>query len=100
MDQAIVLVVEDELGVQRILKEMLAEEGFDVQIASNGAAALHMLEVINPDLIVTDLLMPELGGVGLIQQVRKQERFAQLPIVALSGYGQSLEPAAIAAGAT
>jgi len=100
MATAHILVIEDDPGTQLILEHLLQEAGFKVIIAEHGIAALETLQTIKPDLILTDLMMPKLGGIGLIQRIRRMEGLAGVPIIALTGYGDSLSAAVMAAGAT
>ena len=62
----------------------LEERGFIVEAASNGVEALKVLEHFVPDLIITDLSMPRMGGVELVSVVRQRATFAQTPILILS----------------
>ena len=69
----IVLVVDDEAIVRNFMKRVLAGEGYDVLSATNGREALALVEVGAIDLVVTDIMMPELDGIEL------GARISQLP---------------------
>lgn len=77
-----VLVVEDDIGLQKYLKELLLDNGYSVQIASDGIAALDMLKKAEPDIMVLDLGLPNLSGETVCLEVRK--RYPQLPIIILT----------------
>ena len=79
-----VLVVDDSMLIRHSVCRFLEERGFIVEAASNGVEALTVLEHFVPDLIITDLSMPRMGGVELVSVVRQRETFAQTPILILS----------------
>lgn len=78
-----ILVVDDEPSVRESLGMLLLAAGYDVAEADNGFSALSQLSRTVPDLIVTDLDMPEMSGLELISHVRS--RYPSMSIVAMSG---------------
>jgi CheY-like chemotaxis protein len=82
-DDAKVLVVDDEEVITETLKEILGRAGFDVQIASDGWAALEVAVVFRPHCLLTDVLMPGMNGVELGIAVRKM--FPETRIILFSG---------------
>lgn len=76
-----ILVVDDERQITRMLRASLQSSGYTVLIANNGLEAFDRFEADRPDLIITDLAMPEMNGLELTQAVR---RMAQTPIIVLS----------------
>jgi CheY-like chemotaxis protein/anti-sigma regulatory factor (Ser/Thr protein kinase) len=80
-----VLVVEDSPTQASELRFMLEDAGFDVEIAGDGIAALSSLEERLPDLIVTDLQMPRMDGLALVQAVRG--RHPSVPVVLITAHG-------------
>ncbi len=78
------LVVDDSRAIREAMTSMLGREGWIVDVAEDGARALQMSRQQKYDLVVTDLEMPELGGFELIARLRKDERFAQTPIVIIT----------------
>lgn len=80
---ATILVVEDDAQVRAFLEELLALDGHEVHVAGDGRDALERLATLRPDLVITDLVMPEKDGVELVLQIR--ERDPDLPILAISG---------------
>ncbi len=76
-----ILVVDDERQITRMLRMALQSNGYEVTVAGNGREALERIAETSPDLIITDLAMPELNGVELTQAVR---RSAETPIIILS----------------
>jgi two-component system, OmpR family, KDP operon response regulator KdpE len=83
--QANILVVDDEPQITRVLKTTLSSQGYGVRTASDGEEALLSLKEWTPDLIITDLRMPNLGGLELCRQVRAKCR---IPIIVLSVKGE------------
>jgi two-component system response regulator VicR len=79
-----VLVVEDELSLAEVLSMMLTIEGFDVIQAVNGKDALVQLERMQPDVIITDFMMPVMDGGELAKRVRATPQHAQIPILMTS----------------
>lgn len=77
-----ILVVDDELPIQRILRKNLMMEGYDVLVAMDGKQAIEMTRLHQPDLILLDLHLPgEIDGLGVCSQVRQ---WTQTPIIVLS----------------
>lgn len=81
-----VLLVEDTLELAQQASDILRMEGHNVHISLNGRDALNLLrdEKIQPDVIITDLLMPGLDGFGFIQELKKSPRLSEIPIVIMS----------------
>ena len=80
-----VLVVEDDLNIQLIVKHSIDKE-FNVMSFTNGMDALSFLKQgALPDIIITDLNTPEMGGLELIQQLRTSGYFTAIPVLVLSG---------------
>ncbi len=95
-----VLLVEDDEGARLLYCYMLAVAGYKVSAVRNGLEAFAEIQVNRPDLIVTDIAMPILSGLDLILAVRSNDEFADLPVVAITSFGEKLREQARAAGAT
>jgi two-component system KDP operon response regulator KdpE len=80
-----ILVVDDEAQITRVLRRSLQTHGYDVRTAADGEAALDVLHDWRPDLVITDLSMPDLDGIELCRRMRAQ---TQLPIIVLSVKGE------------
>jgi two-component system response regulator MprA len=70
---ATILIVDDDERLRRMLQRTLTYEGFDVEVAADGRAALDQARSCQPDLIVLDWMMPELSGLKVIQRLRADE---------------------------
>ena len=95
-----VLLVEDDADARGLYGYMLALAGYKVKVVSNGLEAIAEIQVNRPDVIVTDIAMPVLSGVDLITALRSDDELADLPVVAITSFGEKLREQARAAGAT
>jgi CheY-like chemotaxis protein len=95
-----ILIVEDNTDSRNLLHFCLTSKGFNAVTANNGAEGLNMVQAEKPDLIITDLTMPNGSGVEMIRQIRSNPETANIPIVIYTA--QVLESAekAIQAGAS
>src|SRR5262245_57185474 len=80
-----ILVVDDEPQIARVLRRSLAPRGYEVQVAIEGEEALEIFNAWSPDLIITDLSMPNMGGLELCRRVRAA---SQAPIIVLTAWGE------------
>ena len=94
-----ILVVEDTLDTRELLHLYLKSEGFDVITASDGREGLYLARAEHPDLIITDLHMPNLDGISLVKELRAEPEFKDLPIIAFTAFGHEDRDNAIRAGA-
>lgn len=78
------LVIDDSMLIRHTVCRFLETRGFKVETAANGIAALEILELIRPDLIITDLQMPKLSGYQLIDTLKSDEKTAGIPILVLA----------------
>lgn len=81
-----ILVIDDNLTIVTLIKLNLEKAGFEVVSLYDGKYALNLIEKEKPDLLLTDVYMPELDGVALVSQIRDIR--ADLPIIVMSGGGQ------------
>ena len=82
-----VLVVDDDPTILRLLARLLSAGGFDVRTAPDGLAALAEIDGQRPDLVLTDIMMPGLDGIGLARRLR--ERGHTMPVVLMSADEQA-----------
>ncbi len=76
-----ILVVDDEKIIVDLHRKLLERSGYDVIVASNGVEALEKIELEKPDLILTDVSMPEMDGLRLCEQLKKSENTNLIPII-------------------
>ena len=79
-----VLVVDDDLNIQRVLVFTLKQEGYEVHVASDGQAGVEMAAGVQPDVILMDVAMPKLDGYAATQQIRAAEQGRRVPIIMLT----------------
>ena len=79
-----ILVVDDEKHIVRLVQVNLQKEGYEVIGAGNGREALERVAAEKPDLIVLDVMMPEMDGYETARAIRQMDRFRTLPIIALT----------------
>ncbi|NIO20822.1 MAG: response regulator [Candidatus Aenigmarchaeota archaeon] len=78
------LIVDDDANVQRLYKEELEDEGYDIIIASTGKSALEKFEKEKPDLVTLDILMPDIDGISLLRKMKEQR--PDVPILMSTAY--------------
>lgn len=80
-----ILVVEDSDDTRELLAELLMREGYHAVMARDGAEALRRMDILVPDLVITDLEMPGVDGAELIRQMAGREHLRSVPVCMLSG---------------
>lgn len=81
-----ILVMDDEPFILLMIKKMLEKEGHEVDLALNGNDGLELFEKFKPDLVITDIIMPQKEGLEIILELRK--KYPDLKIIAISGGGR------------
>ncbi len=80
-----ILIVDDDTNICELLRLYIEKEGFETAIANDGKAAVHMFDSVNPDLILLDIMLPELDGWQVCREIRKK---SQCPIIMLTAKGE------------
>jgi DNA-binding NtrC family response regulator len=83
---AIILVVDDEIGIRELLSEILIDEGYDVRLAENAGAARRQRNELRPDLVLLDIWMPDTDGISLLKEWHVAGHL-NMPVVMMSGHG-------------
>ena len=83
---AIILVVDDELGIRALLSEILTDEGHTVELAEDAAQARAVRERLKPDLVLLDIWMPDVDGISLLKEWGANGRLT-MPVIMMSGHG-------------
>ncbi|HYE36385.1 response regulator [Methylocaldum sp.] len=86
-----ILVVENELSIRQLVVQLLELEGYSVLQAENGLTAVEVAETAMPDLILCDLLMPELDGYGVLRRLQENPATASIPLVFLTASAAKTE---------
>lgn len=85
------LLVDDEPGLREAVKDYLQESGFSVQVASNAHEGWELLQQNTPDLVISDIMMPQVDGYQFLKQMRDDPRFQALPVVFLTAKGMTTD---------
>ena len=83
---AIILVVDDEVGIRELLSEILIDEGYDVRLAEHATAARQVRSELRPDLVLLDIWMPDTDGISLLKEWHAAGHL-NMPVVMMSGHG-------------
>ncbi|MEO1375583.1 MAG: response regulator [Cyanobacteria bacterium J06635_10] len=89
--KADILIVDDEPDNLRLLSTILESQGYKVRQAVNAYIALKTLEIQPPDLILLDILMPEVDGYQLCQQFKRNSTTKEIPVIFLSALARGLD---------
>ena len=84
-DHKHILVVDDESQITRVLRTSLSSHGYDIRVANDGETALEIMKDWSPDMVITDLAMPNMDGLELCRRLRTK---TQIPIIVLSVRGE------------
>jgi putative two-component system response regulator len=82
-----ILVVDDEVTVRLLLRDVLEIEGYDVAEAEDGPTALAMIAVERPDLVLLDIMMPGMSGIDVLSLLRGEAATRDMPVVLLTAAG-------------
>ena len=86
-----ILVVDDDPIVIRLVKEILKTQGFIVETAKDGLDAMVMVKQDKPDLIVLDIMMPELNGYDVLRTLKFNDDYKDIPVILLTAREQELD---------
>lgn len=96
--QAKILVVDDEVALAETLEDLLVFHGYDVKVADNGMSAKDLLDENTFDLVISDIRMPIMDGMQLLQHINQNHRGT--PVILISGFSDFDEKSATEKGAT
>lgn len=94
-----VLIVEDDADSREMLAFLLSGRGFEVTCAEDGKAALRQLEIEPPELIITDISMPVMDGIEMIERLREHPEWKGIPVLVMSAFRSEIVNNAMQAGA-
>jgi DNA-binding response OmpR family regulator len=86
-----VLIIEDDRFLRELMVRKLKTENFEVIEAEDGAEGLKKIKEEKPDLVLLDLILPEMDGFEVLEQKRKDEEIKNIPVIILSNLGQKEE---------
>ena len=79
-----ILVVDDDINIQRLYKEELEDEGYEIVIAETGKMALTLFEKEHPDIVTLDILMPGMDGISVLRKMKEQQ--PDIPIIVSTAF--------------
>jgi len=85
------LLVDDEPGLREAVQAYLEDEDFAVQVAASAEEAWGLLEKEPPDLVISDIMMPQVDGYQFLERLREDSRFNQLPVIFLTARGMTTD---------
>lgn len=91
MSTAKILVVDDSQTQRNIYREILSESGYMVETAPNGVKGIEAARRLRPDVIITDISMPEMDGIEMVVRLKKDEDTKYIPIICASATFQDIE---------
>jgi CheY-like chemotaxis protein len=94
-----ILVVDDSSDTREMMTKLLEMESFNVITAADGRDGFDTAKAERPDIIITDINMPNLNGIEMIRLLRSDVELTRVPIMAITAYGQGVAREAIEAGA-
>ena len=94
-----VLLIEDEANIAEAIRFILSRDGWQVQVLASGQGALETVASVQPDLVILDLMLPDMSGLEILVALRAQVSTTNLPVLMLTAKGQGRDrEAAIRAG--
>jgi DNA-binding response OmpR family regulator len=87
-----IAIIEDDPVISQMYRMKFEADGFEVQLANNGKRGVALVEVYEPDMILMDLQMPEMGGAEALAQIRKTEWGRNIPVIILTNLGEEEAP--------
>ncbi|MCK4528205.1 response regulator transcription factor [candidate division WOR-3 bacterium] len=86
-----IAIVDDEPDILELVSIHLEKAGFEVKTFEDGETLLRFIDSQIPDLIILDLMLPDIGGLDICKNLKKQERFASIPIIMLTAKGEEVD---------
>jgi len=86
-----ILLAEDDKFISLAYKDGLKRAGYEVEHAQNGKEALEKIKSFNPDLVFLDIIMPEMNGFEALEEIKKDEKLKNIPVIILSNLGQDTD---------
>ncbi len=89
MGEKKILIVEDDKFLRETLAKKFVAQGMQVQAGVDGKNALEILKTFTPDMVVLDLLLPDIDGFGVLTEMKKEDKFKATPVIVLSNLDKS-----------
>lgn len=92
MNKSKIAIIEDDAAISNMYRIKFETEGYEVQIAENGLIGLKMLEEFLPDIVLLDLMMPEMNGADMLVELRKKSWGQDIKVIILTNLGHQEAP--------
>lgn len=86
-----ILIMEDEALILDLLSKKLTREGYEVFTARDGEEGLRIMKEISPDLVLSDVVMPKMGGFEVIEKMQEDKDLKKISVIIISNSGQPVE---------
>ena len=90
-DNSTILIVDDQLSVRNVLQALLTKQGYNLAFANNGQEALKQAAELTPDLILLDVMMPDMDGWDVYQQMKADDRTRDIPVIIVTAKAQNID---------
>lgn len=87
-----IAIIEDDPVISQMYRMKFESDGFDVQLANNGAKGVALVEDFHPDIILLDIQMPEMDGATALAHIRKKNDSKDIPVIILTNLGEEEAP--------
>ncbi len=81
-----ILIVDDQIGIRRLLTEVFREYGYQIETCSSGMKALEIMTEFKPDLVLMDVKMPGMNGIDVLKRIR-EDNDSQIKVILMTAYG-------------
>ena len=86
-----ILLIEDEKLLASLLKKKLTQEGYRVEVSKDGVEGLNKMKEKKPDIILLDIIMPNMGGFEVMEKMQQDPELKEIPVIVVSNSGQPVE---------
>ncbi len=90
-----IAIIEDDQAIAQMYRIKFEAEGFEVETAENGVLGLQLIENMRPDIVLCDLMMPEMNGDEMLEKLRATDFGKDLPVIILTNMGEQEAPAIV-----
>lgn len=90
-----IAIIEDDPVINQMYRMKFEATGFDVQVADNGIKGVELIKEFSPDIVLLDLLMPEMSGAEALEKIRSQDWGKNIPVIILTNLGEEEAPSNI-----
>lgn len=87
-----IAIIEDDPTIHQMYRLKFESEGFDVQLAGDGRTGVELVKTFKPDIVLLDLQMPEMDGLGALRQIRGHDWGKHIPVIILTNLGEEESP--------